>query len=197
MALSFGNGNGFMQNAFIDEFTVNDARDVSGIQTPWGNTPDLALEVEYPAKNGNTFKQTIGGNFKMVNDKIVGWGGAFVVQSLIEKSSLFKSMDMTDRNEFLLSLEYGRIPERFLNYLKGKILHKISYVKGWKEDNPTKLAYSTFNQLGWDKEQLISSFKKGLAKGYPKNYNPTAVAGPISDTEGDTSFEPPVDDDVI
>jgi hypothetical protein len=199
MALSFGTNTSFMKNAFIDEFQISEVKDVSGITNKWGNTPDLAIEIEYTGNNGKPFNQTIGGNFKVENDKIVGWGKAFPLQLLIEKSVMFRTLRQQDKEDFLTMLELGKIPAMFLNFLKGKRLNKISYVKGFKEDDPTKLAYSTFNQLGWSKEELISSFKRGLTKGFPKNYNPDAIAGPIdTETEGDATFTAPVvDDDVI
>jgi len=189
MGLSFGGSTSFMKNAFADTILVSDVKDVSGITNNFGNTPDLAIEIEFPGQNGTPFHQTLGGNFKRENDTIVSWGGAFVLQNLIQTSAFFKTMSQRDKDDFLALIEVGKVPGNFIKFLKGKTLHKISYVKGFKEDNPSKLAYASFNQLGWDKDQLISAFQKGLAKGYPKNYNPDAVAGPVdTQVEGDTEF---------
>ena len=191
MGLSFGSLDTFMPNAFISEIKILDARDISGMPNPWGVTPDLAVEIEYPGKDGATFKQTIGGNFKKENDAVTGWGGAFPVQSLLEKSALFLSLKEQEKSDFLAVMECGKLPKKFLEFLKGKTIFKISYAAGNKEDDPTKLAYKTFNQLGWSKEALIKAFKNGVAKGYPKSYTPNAVAGPIdTNTEGDALFEP-------
>lgn len=200
MALTFGGvPNSFMKNAFIDEIEVLEARDISGIENQWGNVPDLAIEIEYPGREGTSYKQTIGGNFKRNGEEVVGWGGAFPLQNLIERSEMFKALSHQEKSELLEILSIGKVPQKFLRFLKGKILHKISFVKGYKEDDPTKLAYSTFNQLGWDREYLIQTFKRGLLKGYPKNYNPDAIAGPIDpDFEpGDTSFDIPIEDDDV
>lgn len=198
MALTFGSvANSFMKNAFIDEIEVLAVKDVSGIENQWGTVPDLAIEIEYPGKTGNAFKQTVGGNFKRNGDEIIGWGGAFPLQNLIERSEMFRSFKQEEKLGFLTMLQMGKVPGKFLQFLKGKILHKISFVKGYKEDDPTKLAYSTFNQLGWDRDILIASFKKGLQKGFPRTYNPDAVSGPIdTETEGDSTFTV-TDDDVI
>jgi hypothetical protein len=190
MALSFGTSTAFRDNAFCDSIEISAARDVSGIQNPWGKVPDLALELEYPGKDGNPFKTTLGGEFKRdANGTIVGFGGAFPIEVLLSKSTLFATMKEQEKKDFLQIIELGKLPKKFLDFLVGKTLHKVSYVKGYKEDDPSKLAYSSFNQLGWTKEQVIKAFNDGVAKGYPKNYDPTAKAGAVNTTtEGSTDF---------
>lgn len=62
-----------------------------------------------------------------------------------------------------------------------------------------KSDFSSVTYHGWSKEELISSFKRGLTNGFPKNYNPDAIASPINtEIEGEATFNAPiVEDDVI
>jgi len=192
MPLSLNNNSQFQSNAYCDEIKVIGAKDVSLITNSFGNMPDLGLEIEYKI-NGkdNIFKQTLSGNFKRENNEVVGWGGAFTIGRLLEQSEWFKMQPEHEKQMILAQCEIGRIPSKFLEFLKGKTLYRISYVKGYREDDPSKFSYGTFNQLGWDKESLIKAFRQSLTKGYPRNYQPDLKSGPINEaTEGDTSFKP-------
>lgn len=187
--------NEFIKGAYIDEVEILSAVDMSGIENQWGNKNDLAIEFEFKITGRDfTTKQTIGGNLKREGEAVTGWGGAFAIENIVTQSGYFKTIKPVEQEEFLSFLEMGRVPSNFLLFLKGKKVFRISYVSGVKEADPTKLKYSAFNQIGFNKDILMKSFKNGLQKGYPKTYAPDTVPAPAGDayesTDGDASFVP-------
>ncbi len=188
-----GSQNSFAKGAYIDEVTVISATDLSLQENTWGNKNDLAIEFEFSITGKDfTTKQTLGGNFKY-NDKggVEDWGGAFKIDLLVKSSGYLKTLKEPEIEEFWSLMESCKIQQRFLDYLKGKKMFKISYISGVKEDDPTKTKYSSYNKILFDKNKLIKTFLKDLEGGYPKNYAPDTQTGAIDEsTEGEASFVP-------
>ena len=187
MSLSFeSNNNGFAKNAFCSEVSVKGAKNVSGEPTPWGTSRDLAIELDL-AISGKDFivKQTLGGNFKKDKDgKISDWGAAFPIRQFIDDSGYLDLLDKNEKENFVLLLEDGKIPQSFIDYINDKTLYRISYVKGLKPDG--KLHWVPFSQLFFEEQKAKDTFVEQTTKGYPKNYDPLAVA-----------ISAPVEDDVM
>ena len=183
--------NSIAKGAYIDEVTVISATDLSLQENAWGNKDDLAIEFEFSITGKDfTTKQTLGGNFKY-NDKgvVEDWGGAFPIDLLVKSSGYLKTLKEPEIEEFWSLMESSKIQQRFLDYLKGKKMYKVSYISGVKEDDPTKAKYSSYNKILFDKKKLTKSFLKDIEGGWPKNYRPDTQTGAIDEeTEGDASF---------
>jgi hypothetical protein len=200
MALQFGGSNqngGIAPNAYINDVVVKGIKNLSGEDTPWGKPRDLALEFEFgiPGKDF-TIRQTIGGDFKRVDGAVSDWGAAFSIDYLVRDSNYLETLSTGEAAEFAAQLEDGVIPERFIDFLMGKALHRITYVKGIKADG--KLHWTPFNIVGFNKDGLVKTFLSGLKKGFPKNYQPTAQT--LTQTEVDDqmgSGDAPADEDMI
>jgi hypothetical protein len=63
------------------------------------------------------------------------------------------------------------IPSQWLEEAVGKTFFRLSYTAGKRDDGRFK--YCDWNEVGSitdGEEKLMNSFRKSLAKGYPKNY---------------------------
>jgi len=150
---------------FINEATIADVQDVSGLILPFMERP-FEIGIKLYLDIGRNFQPelVIAGDFKRdpATGEVVGWGGAFVVQEAL--SRLGYTGPLEDGN---------KIPEEVLLELVGKQFLRLSYVSGQKENG--KLRYSDWNQIATPEEgpdDLLLRWKRSLQRGYPRNFRP-------------------------
>lgn len=175
MDLDFSKGSGspknqIANNVYADEMTIIKATDQSKQPMPWGQSFDLAIELEgkvagfeYPVK------YTLKANFeKDPEGNITNWGGAFVIRDFMIDTDYLEGKDELIRKEISTLLQQGKIPESFLHHLIGSKVWKASYVCGTKEDGKPK--YRTFNKLTKSFDTLKKQWESSIANGYPNDY---------------------------
>lgn len=170
-----GSGEKVDTGVYIEKVKITGVEDKSGTEIfPGSPPPDLALELTYKAGAGE-FKQTLMGNFKSENGAIVGLGGAFVIDLLLQELDFYSDKEQEEVDDLEAIIMKGAIPKEIKNFLIGKEVYRISYVKGIRDDDPSKLSYGSWNRLYADKEKMIKEWHKSIGEGYPKNYDPDAV----------------------
>lgn len=151
---------------YINEVTVAGAEDISGQPLPFRDQPfDIGIKLTLDIGRDFQPEMIIGGNFKIENGNVLGWGGAFVVQEALSKLGYVGSLEPDNK-----------IPAHVLPSLVGKKFLRLSYVSGLKADN--KPRYSDWNILATVEEgpeSLANRFRKSLSRGYLKNYRPQVL----------------------
>ena len=170
-----GNGapsNMIAPNAFIDEFTILSAKDVSKIPMPWGVAYDFGLELEIKIDNLEfPLKFTLKGDYERnAEGAVIGWGKAWFCEAFLKEAGVFKGKEQVVIDEILTMLTVSKIPQTILTGLVGQKFYRISYATGLKDNG--KLEYKSFNTLMKDKDKLTAYFLKGVEKGFPNNYDP-------------------------
>lgn len=182
--LSFGGSTGqqIEPGIYINVGKIIGTKDVSG-QKPndYAEQPcEVGLKIRLDIGQSFQPEMSFAGRFKRDEaGRITDWGNATTVKIFLSNMGVKGALDANNK-----------IPVEVLQSLLGKEILRLSYVKGVKESDPSKLAYGTWNTVilageGQDKV-LLDMFKKSLKKGYPKNFHPELL-----DRQDDTSFDPP------
>jgi len=155
----------FGPGVYINESTIADVQDISGMTLPFMDHPvDIGLKLYLEIGRNFQPELVIAGDFKRdpATGEVIGWGGAFVVQEAL--SRLGYTGTLTPTNE---------LPAGILEPLVGKKILRLSYVSGEKDNG--KPRYSDWNQIGTPEDgpdDLLLRWKRSLQRGDPKNYRP-------------------------
>ncbi len=150
---------------FINEVEVAAAEDISGTTPPYmDRSVDIGIKLTLEVGKDFQPQLSITGNFKRDPDtgEVIGWGGAFVVQEALARLGFKGELD-----------QENRIPAEALEGVIGKRFLRLSYISGEKQNG--KPRYSDWGRIATPEEgteDLVTRFKRSVAKGYPKNYRP-------------------------
>jgi hypothetical protein len=148
----------------ISPATIARIEDISGDQLSFMSEP-CELGIKAVLEVGQSFQPelTIFGQFKRDGEgKVIGWGSAFKVGNFFKALGINGDLDPEDN---------PIIPAAWLEEALGKTFLRLSYTAGKRDDGRFK--YYDWNEIGSisdGEEKLMASFRKSLAKGYPKNY---------------------------
>lgn len=183
--LTVGSNGGGNQATFTKGVYVKAAKVVS--VTPYYNQPkfqgglypdDIGLEIVFDIGQNFQPRIRIGGKFHKTKDEltgietITGWGSAFVVNDFF--SRLGVQGDLRPDNT---------IPDEWCAQVVGKELLKLDYVRGVKKKDPSKKAYSTWDQFGTvatGEAELVKRFLKAVEKNFVKDFRPDTQPMPAA-----------------
>ena len=169
-----GKGHKIAEGVYVDIVPIKKVVDLSGKKLENFNRKfDLAVEVYFDQPDLKFESSvTLVGDFARTGGKITDWGGGFII------GQFFQSLGI----ESNLNEDYT-IPKDWLKQAEGKIVAKVSYAAGPKDDDPSKAKYYTWNKVigmaDMSEEELISHvtdmWNSDREKGYPKNYDASPV----------------------
>lgn len=167
------NNSGGDRSISIGKATIVRAQNISGQQLAYMKYP-CDLGVSLTLEVGQSFQPelNITGNFtKDEAGEPKGWGSAFKVRDF------FIQMGVDNATLTNALNEGSGVPEAAMETPIGKEVFRLSYVTGRKSDG--RLKYSDWSEVATVEqgaEYLLKRFRESVARGYPKNYAPEAVA---------------------
>lgn len=175
----FGNG------VFITKAKIISVEDISGKAHRYMQMPcDIGIVLTLDIGRSFQPELIISGQFKRNGDtgEVIGWGGAFVVQEALVRLGYAGVLDPGNK-----------IPKAALNSLVGRQILRLAYLSGTKDGS--KPRYSSWPQIGTPEsgeQELASRFARSVSRGFPRNYNPSAMdgAGTV-----DVTVQPVVEED--
>jgi len=160
-----------LDGVFVDTVTIADAQCISGQNLEFLSRP-IGIGVRLTLEIGKDFQpyHEIFGDGKYNGATLTDWGSAFVVNDLFMRLGITPSVS-----------DDGAIPSSIVQQLIGKQYLRLAYVTGRKDGGKFKTSY--WNEVAGITEgekSLRERFKRSVARGYPKNYDPSVLAEPVA-----------------